>query len=760
MTNPERTIVVVTPYFPPYGGGLERYAHEIASRLHKDYKWRVVVITSGTQRGVDEQQEMGALTVYRLSYRWKFSNTPFSFGWFRKIRRILSQEKPDILNIHAPVPGLGDIASMVGGKRPQVITYHTGSMHKGRALPDFFIWLYENIFLRILLRRANHIICSSDFVRLNFLRKYEFKSSTLTPGVLNEVFRPAPEHKSTHPSIIFVAGLGRAEQYKGLSTLLESVAILKKTIPDVQLIVIGDGDMRPEYEQAARQRGIETAIVFRGRLAGVELTRAYQEGHVFALPSSNDSSPMTIIEAMSSGLPVVSTNIGGIPALVKDGENGFLIVPGNAIVLAEKLALILLDTKLAEKIGHINRAKAINGFSWESRIAEYDDILKENLVLQPSVKVLETPVRYFPYIGGVEYQVLYLSEQLLKLGYSVEVLCANEPLRNNEEVIDGVLVKRLKYLFKIANTNITLGLPFALWRSRFDIAHTYLPTPWAADWTVLIAKLRNKPVVLTIQNDLDKPDIIGKIVTWIYLHTLFQITLKLADKVVIVNPDWKKTFKKTAHLFEQIPEKVIVAPNAVDINLFKPSENKYRKNSILFVSVLDEYHRFKGFDYLLDALPEVKMKIPDAKLVVVGEGVLVDEYRNKALRLGVGDMVEFHGKKTQAELVSYYQDANVFILPSTEIEGFAIVLLEAMASGVPVIATDVHGVAIEVKERETGIIIPAKNASSIANALLEILASDGSRTRMGNKGRQLIVEKYSWQAVALTLSKLFKGLLK
>ena len=118
------------------------------------------------------------------------------------------------------------------------------------------------------------------------------------------------------------------------------------------------------------------------------------------------------------------------------------------------------------------------------------------------MKILQTPVRFYPHVGGVENYVYNLSRELVKMGHEMSVVCANEPKTKNYEVIEGVKIKRLYYPFKIANTNITPNLPYALSKEGFDLIHTHLPTPWSADWSALISKIKGKPLVLTYHNNI------------------------------------------------------------------------------------------------------------------------------------------------------------------------------------------------------------------------------------------------------------------
>lgn len=373
--NGTKTILITAPYFPPEGGGLERYALQVARFLKRDYDWHVVVVCSNENNKDDTEEVLEDMKIYRLGRDARFSNTPLGFGWCGKIRKIIRNEKPDVINIQTPVPGLGDITSFIGRNIPQVITYHTSSMRKGNYL-DLLILAYEKLALGFMLRRGKGIVCSSDFVRSDFLKKYTNKSITITPGVDAEYFAPDYKMRKQSPTVLFVAKLERGQEYKGLETLLDAMKILKKEFPAIRLTVAGDGNLKSEYETYAAQNDLKSDVTFLGHLEGRELVKAYQEADVFALPTSNDSQPLVVLEAMAAGLPVVSTKIGGIPTMITDNEEGFLIEPHNPQILADKIGILLRDPQLRERFSKAARARAVEDFSWQRRMERYDAVLE------------------------------------------------------------------------------------------------------------------------------------------------------------------------------------------------------------------------------------------------------------------------------------------------------------------------------------------------------------------------------------------------
>ena len=336
------------------------------------------------------------------------------------------------------------------------------------------------------------------------------------------------------------------------------------------------------------------------------------------------------------------------------------------------------------------------------------------------MKILQTPVRFKPYIGGVENYVYELSKQLVRQGHEVKVICANESAPKAQDLIEGIEVNRLKYIGKIANTNITPLLAVKLLSEEFDVIHTHLPTPWSADWSAITSFLRRKKLVVTYHNDIVGKGV-SKYIAKFYNMTMLKFILGRAHKIIITQakyPDYSPHLKK-------YKDKIVVIPVGVDTKRFRPMKKiKKSNNTVGFLSVLDEYHRYKGLDYLLKAIAHAKEKIPDIKLMVGGSGALFLEYKKMAKELGIEKNVEFLGFIPDNKLAEFYNKLEVFVLPSTsyEQEGFGIVALEALACGTPVITTDIAGIAKDIKRQNPGIAIKPKDADDMARMIIKLLS--------------------------------------
>lgn len=362
------------------------------------------------------------------------------------------------------------------------------------------------------------------------------------------------------------------------------------------------------------------------------------------------------------------------------------------------------------------------------------------------MKVLQTPPRYAPHIGGVEVVAQVIAERLHRDGDQARVVCADEGARAGEELVNGVPVRRLRWLAKVANTNLTLGLPWVLARTDFDVVHTHLPTPWTADVSVLVAKLRGRRSVVHFHNEV-VGDGVNAWVAAAYRQTMQRLTLRLADVVFVLSDPWADTLRAR---YPSVRSKLHVMPNGVDIARFTPPPDtdgqRARGTDLLFVSVLDDFHAYKGLSILLEALVE----LPDTVLQVVGDGPRRAAYEQLADRLGVAGRVRFRGAVDASTLLGLYRGCGTFVLPSQYAAhegGSSLVVLEAMSSGMPVVVAEGAGdIAWQVERASAGVRVPAADVSALVAALRRLQSDPGLRADLGSAGREHVVAFHSWDA--------------
>lgn len=362
MAEPVEVVRVglVTPYYPPSVGGLERYTYEVARALHADPAFEAVVITTGTSRRTQVTVEDG-VTVVRLAPWFKLSNSPVSGWWPVQLRALLRRHRIDVVHAHAPTPYLADVATYVAGHRPVVLTYHSGSLVKGVGGPvDLVLRTYERAVLPRVFARADRLVAVST-VASTFATG---RAALVPPGVDTATFVPGPPPAT--PTVLYVGRMQRTSRWKGVHVLLDAFASLLPAVPDARLVLVGDGDDVPALRDRVELLGIGASVEWRGALTGAELVRAYQRGSVVVLPSLTESESfgMALVEAMACGRPVVGSRVGGIPWVVRDGVDGVLVPPGDAAALASELVDLLRDDARREALGAAGRAAAEERWDW------------------------------------------------------------------------------------------------------------------------------------------------------------------------------------------------------------------------------------------------------------------------------------------------------------------------------------------------------------------------------------------------------------
>jgi glycosyltransferase involved in cell wall biosynthesis len=365
------------------------------------------------------------------------------------------------------------------------------------------------------------------------------------------------------------------------------------------------------------------------------------------------------------------------------------------------------------------------------------------------MRIVHTPVR-FSSTGGVESYVRSLTAELAALGHSIKVIAADAPGKKPD--IPGVTALYLRTAFSIANTNITPGLLPALLREDYDLLHTQLPTPWSADLSMIAGKLKDVPFVLSYQNDIAGAGI-NNAIAGLYNATALKLLLRAADRIIITRAEFL-----SPHLVAH-KDRLSVIPPGIDPVKFHPEECEQIAD-IFFLSVLDEYHEYKGLRTLLAAVRLLKKDRPGILLIVGGNGPMKEYYQRMAKDLQIGENVIFSGYIPEEDLPDFYQQCRTFVLPSTDPvrEGFGIVLLEAMACGRPVVTTEIAGVAKDIVAADAGIVVDRNSPEELAAALNTLLSSDERREQLAGNARRLVLEKYTWKRIAREIDRLYRAL--
>lgn len=331
-----------------------------------------------------------------------------------------------------------------------------------------------------------------------------------------------------------------------------------------------------------------------------------------------------------------------------------------------------------------------------------------------------------PHIGGVSAHTYLLSRELVKRGDEVHVL--TYPHHDIEDV-DGIHVETAPtvnirglrgFLFLISATVKLLSM---VRKYRIDLIHAHFLIPPGLI-AVLVGGITGKKVAVTVHGS----DIFIQSSNPI-LRPIIKYVLKKADYVAVVNETIKEQILELG--IKDISGKIKVTPNAVDLEKFNPQIKSDfpeklglnpQKMVVLFVGNLVPQ---KGLRYLLDA--KKQMKTP-AELVIVGDGPLMAELQERVKTEEIGD-VHFTGARRDVEQIM--PAADVFVLPSIS-EGFPITLLEAFASGLPAVATDLGGIK-ELVTLDVGLLVKPEDPATLGEAMDKILQDTELRHNMAEE---------------------------
>ena len=348
----------------------------------------------------------------------------------------------------------------------------------------------------------------------------------------------------------------------------------------------------------------------------------------------------------------------------------------------------------------------------------------------------------FAYPGGVTNHISSLEHYLTKMGHKVKVIAPASkavstfgdrfiPVGKPRPVPSSGSIARVTISLRLAPT-----IKAILDEEKFDIIHLHEPLCPMLCTTVLrlsqTANVGTFHAYGSIGYSLTKP-----------LNTLFlkRWFRKLHGKIAVSKPAMELVNK-------HFPGDYTIIPNGVDLDCFSCGVSPIDefgdgKINILFVGRLEKR---KGLDYLIEAHKHIKQEIPNSRLIIVGPGTrLRNKYEKRVAQNGLKDVV-FVGCVSHDELPRYYKTADIVCAPATGKESFGIVLLEAMALGKPVVASNIDGYASIMTHGVEGLLVPPRDEKALAQALVSLMASESLRQQMGAKGR-LTAAEYDWKRI-------------
>jgi glycosyltransferase involved in cell wall biosynthesis len=352
-------------------------------------------VLASSYRGLSDQDYRG-IRVHRFRYfpaRWErltheetapdrmrrsplYAVMPLFFLACGMLRawRLARREPYDIVHVHWPMPmALLGWAARRARPMPMVTTFYGIELRWVQSRLPFLRWL-----VRWAARASAQSVAISTYTA-HELRKFADVPLEVIPYTAElPPAQASAHHGAARPAILFV---GRLIERKGVAHLIRALGVVRNTLP-ARLIVIGDGPERAALQQLAVERGLGDHVEFRGRVTEEALREAYAVADVFALPSVFDARQDTeglgvvLLEAMNYSVPVVASEIGGIPDIVQHERTGLLVPPGDEGALASALTRVLTDRRLSERLGAGALRALRESFSWERIVDRWEALYR------------------------------------------------------------------------------------------------------------------------------------------------------------------------------------------------------------------------------------------------------------------------------------------------------------------------------------------------------------------------------------------------
>lgn len=660
-----------------------------------------------------------------------------------------------------------------------------------------------------------------NLARFDVLRKNESSADTSLPTILS---------------------VGRLREKKGFLTLIHACRILVDAGHRFRCQIVGYGPLQTEMEALIRTLGLGETLSLCGKKTLEEVVDLYRHASIFALPcrvaddGDRDGIPNVFMEAMAMGLPVVSTDVSGIPELIHHNRNGLLVPQQDADSLAKALSQLLESPELRLRLGQAGRETIVNNFVSEQSSRQLKELFAEHMQAQPtrveSHEALATaPARHEPTLadattrggqGTIGYILkgfprnseafitneIYLLERMglrLRLfsafqgdgaatGSRVQAIASPLTyLPECDEAKDGGFIpwllsnfmrylpshlhvlriaprRYLRTLFESLRLSVRCRSGAFRWpkkvfykdflRSGFiacqvnedsNIRHLHAHFCHGSTTMAMFAgMLTGLPFSFTAHaKDIYLPKLNP--------GNLLQIKMRRAEFVVTC------TGANKQYLEEACPDgaPVYTIYHGVDTSRFHPSPDG--EPDLPVILSVGRFVEKKGFPFLVQACRILRDHGHQFQCRIVGEP---DEQsglvRQLIFQSALEDRIVIEPGVTQDELRALYRQATMFVLPCQIVDngdrdGIPNVLAEAMATGLPVVSTDISGIPELVVHRNNGLLVPQRDVHALAKAMEELLTDAQLRQRLGQAGRDTIGRIFDSATTTKQLCSLFES---
>jgi L-malate glycosyltransferase len=567
---------------------------------------------------------------------------------------------------------------------------------------------------------------------------------------------PETAFTQTEPALERQAGIIRIgmiarmnAEYKNHSGFLRAAKLVSEQFPHAEFVLAGDGPLRGELEKEAAALGINEKVLFLGDRRDIAAVLASLDVSVVA--SASESLSNVMLESMSAGVPVVATAVGGNVELGGEGRT-VLVAANDDGALADGMARLLRDMALRTEVAGNARSFAAANFSVERIRRQYEELYAETLREKRVSRSRHIAARSGSN-SKARTRVAIVAPSLRYVGgQAVQADLLMRYWRDDSEIdarfiaVDPQFPIGLRWTESVPFLRTLLRAPlykWSLWRGLkdVDIAHifsasysSFLLAPLPA-W--IIARLRGKKTLINYRSG-EARDHLQR--SWIARRILAS-----TDRLVVPSGYLVDVFGKFGLQAQ-------VVPNMIDLSQFHYRERRPLRPHLICTR---GFHPYYGIDVVVRAFAEVQKEYPEAQLDLVGGGALESGIRELVQQLNLPG-VNFCGVASRQEIGSFYDRADIFVNASN-LDNMPVSVLEAFATGTPVVTTEPEGMKYIVTHEQTGLLSKPGDAAALAQNILRVLRDPELGTRLARNANEES-SRYRWPAVREQWLAVYAGL--
>ncbi|MBJ6727103.1 glycosyltransferase [Geomesophilobacter sediminis] len=351
-------------------GGLEKMVVDFAQHLDRE-RYNVEVCCFDTLGALSEELERQGIRATLLQRNQKHYDALFPL----RLSRLLWEKKVHILHMHSGTFFIGTQAGILTGTPPMVYTDHGRHFVEPRLLP--FMDRFSSQFARKIVAVSKEL----QSYLTEIIRLPREKVITINNGIDTRKFsrRDKPRHLLDELRIprdhAVVGTVGRLAQVKDQFSLVKAFAQARQKLPEMTLLLVGDGPMRDELQACAVELEVQDHVVFAGNRSDTH--DIYNLFDVFMLTSLSEGTSISLLEAMASGVVPLVTNVGGNPSLVQDGHNGLLVAPKDVAAMAQAICFLVSGAEVRRRLSASAVQTVQENYSIDRMIREYQGMYEE-----------------------------------------------------------------------------------------------------------------------------------------------------------------------------------------------------------------------------------------------------------------------------------------------------------------------------------------------------------------------------------------------